>query len=214
MISLASLKSRIYLLTKVHLKPLFVSKKIIKGKLLIYKKSNFFYKKTSQIHIKTGVFEINKRWELSNNKDSFNSVLALGNNSKITVDYNFAIYSGSRIYVNNGAELYLGSGYINHNVNLSCYNKIEIGHDVAIAENVCIRDSDNHLILYPGYEVSKPIKIGDHVWIGMNVTILKGVTIGNGAIIAAGALVTKDVPEKCLAGGVPAKILKSNVEWK
>ena len=42
----------------------------------------------------------------------------------------------------------------------------------------------------------------------MNVTILCGVTIGRGAIIAAGAVVTKDVPPYCVAGGVPARIIK------
>ena len=44
--------------------------------------------------------------------------------------------------------------------------------------------------------------------------ILPGVTIGDGAIVAAGAVVTKDVPEKCMVAGVPAKVIKENVEWK
>ncbi len=46
------------------------------------------------------------------------------------------------------------------------------------------------------------------------VTILNGVTIGDGAVIAAGALVTQDVPAGCLAGGIPAKVIKENVEWE
>lgn len=50
--------------------------------------------------------------------------------------------------------------------------------------------------------------IGDDVWIGGNVTILPGVNIGNNVIVAAGAVVTKDVPDNCVVGGVPAKILK------
>ena len=44
--------------------------------------------------------------------------------------------------------------------------------------------------------------------------ILKGVTIGDGAVIAAGAVVTHDVPPHTLVGGIPAKILRSNIEWK
>ena len=55
---------------------------------------------------------------------------------------------------------------------------------------------------------SKPITIGNDVWIGGNCTILPGVTIGNNVIIAAGAVVTKDIPDNCVAAGVPAKVIK------
>lgn len=52
------------------------------------------------------------------------------------------------------------------------------------------------------------MKIGNDVWIGGNCTILPGVTIGNNVVIAAGAVVTKDIPDNCVAGGVPAKVIK------
>jgi len=64
-----------------------------------------------------------------------------------------------------------------------------------------------------GKSVATPIIIGDHVWIGMNVTVLKGVTIGDGAVVAAGSMVTKDVPPHSLVAGVPAKVVKTDVEW-
>lgn len=59
-----------------------------------------------------------------------------------------------------------------------------------------------------GDSVSKPVVIGDDVWIGARSIILKGVHIGKGAVIAAGAVVTKDVPEYAIVGGVPAKVIK------
>lgn len=46
------------------------------------------------------------------------------------------------------------------------------------------------------------------MWIGGNVTILPGVHIGNNAVVAAGAVATKDVPDNCLVGGIPAKKIK------
>ena len=84
-----------------------------------------------------------------------------------------------------------------------------------ISDDVRIQDSDNHNIVINGIEKesTKPIIIGDRVWVGKNVLILKGVTIGDGAIIAAGSVVVKDVPSKTLVAGNPAKVIKENVEW-
>ena len=55
---------------------------------------------------------------------------------------------------------------------------------------------------------TKPVVIGDDVWIGANALILPGVTIGSHCVVAAGAVVTKDVPDNCVVGGVPAKVIK------
>ena len=44
--------------------------------------------------------------------------------------------------------------------------------------------------------------------IGSNATILSGVTIGENAIVGAGSVVTKDVPQRSLVAGVPAKIVR------
>ncbi len=44
--------------------------------------------------------------------------------------------------------------------------------------------------------------------VGANPAVLPGVTIGNNVVIAAGAVVTKNIPDNCVAGGVPAKVIK------
>lgn len=51
-------------------------------------------------------------------------------------------------------------------------------------------------------------RIGKGVWVMPNVIIAPGVTIGDEAVLATGAVVTKDVPPRCLAAGVPAKVVK------
>lgn len=165
---------------------------------------------SSDLVVKKGRLTLNARW---NKCDPFPSMLVMAEDAHLCVDSSFDIYSGSRIYINKGATLKLGGGYINHNLNLSCFESITIGQGVAISENVTIRDSDDHTIASSQHPVTKPIVIGNHVWVGMNVTILKGVTIGNGSIIAAGAVVTKDVPENALVGGVPARVIKTDVSW-
>ena len=52
------------------------------------------------------------------------------------------------------------------------------------------------------------VEINDHAWIASRVTILPGVTIGRGAVVAAGSIVTKDVPEKAIVAGNPAKFVR------
>lgn len=138
----------------------------------------------------------------------------MGNNANMKISGNFNIGFGSDIRIFDNGELIIESGYLNGFDQIVCAKKIEIGKDVAIARNVVIRDTDAHSIVDGKHQKIKPVKIGNHVWIGANATIMKGVEIGDGAIIAAGAVVTKNVPERCLVAGIPAKIIKENINWK
>jgi len=145
---------------------------------------------------------------------TYKTLLAVWNNGSLSVADRFVLYTGCRVVVDSNARLELGSGYINCHSVIACFNHIKIGHDVIVAENVTIRDSDNHAILGSSHPVSQSIIIGDHVWIGMNSTILKGVTIGSGSVIAAGSVVNKSIPAHVLAGGVPARVIKESIEWR
>lgn len=169
------------------------------------------YHSSSKINVGKGVFFLSKFMSLP---EPYTGVLKLQKNACINVQEDFIIYPGHHIVVMENAQLNLGSGYINRNTRIHCFKEITIGKNVSISENVTIWDTDSHTIVGREDQMTQPVSIGNHVWIGNNVTILKGVTIGDGAIIAAGSVVTKDVPTGCLAGGIPAKVLKENVEWK
>jgi len=78
---------------------------------------------------------------------------------------------------------------------------------------VIIIDSDAHPLSYPGYVMSKDVRLEGNVWVGSRAMILKGVTVGAGAIIAAGAVVTKDVPSHSVVAGIPAKVIRENVAF-
>lgn len=96
-------------------------------------------------------------------------------------------------------------------------NFISIGKNCMLADNVELWNTDSHPIFARGngtiLNSSKPITIGDHVWIGKSVTILKGVTIGDGAVIGMRSLVTKDILSGTLNVGSPAKVVKESICW-
>ena len=187
-------------------------------RLRVFKPSMCYVHPEAQVRIEK-YLNFNRQWDsqrMLRNKMVGSLYLAKGATLEVEA---FDVYAGSRINVNAGAKLSLGSGYMNHDCVIDCFDSISIGHHVVISERVVLRDSDSHVIKdVKGMELEKPvvtapIEIGDHVWIGMNVIVLKGVTIGEGSVVAAGSVVNKDVPPHCLVAGVPAKVVKTNVTW-
>lgn len=118
------------------------------------------------------------------------------------------------IKVLSNANLQIGENcYFNHNCSITCAKDIKIGSGCNFANNLVIVDHD-HKVSANGVEkelVSKPIIIGNSVWVGANVTILKGVTIGDGAVVAANSVVRNDVKAHTIVAGVPAKIVKEKI---
>lgn len=140
------------------------------------------------------------------------SILRMDDNSKLIVHGDFKFFYGADIVCFEGACLELGNGsFVNCDSKIRCHKHITIGENSVISHDVTIMDSDAHAI--DGVVHTAPIRIGNHVWIGSRVIVLKGVTVGDGAVIAAGSVVTKDIPEKCMVAGVPARVIKEKVEW-
>lgn len=94
---------------------------------------------------------------------------------------------------------------------------ISLGKNVHITDGVKFITHDGGTLLYrkniPDLEITKPIIVGDDVYIGNNVIILPGVTIGNNVVIGAGAVVTKPIPDNSVAVGVPARVIKTADEY-
>lgn len=56
--------------------------------------------------------------------------------------------------------------------------------------------------------------IGDNCFIATGAKILGGVVVGKNSVVGANAVVTEDVPSKCIVVGIPAKVVKSNINIK
>ena len=141
------------------------------------------------------------------------SILRMDEKSLLDVRGSFSFMYGADVIVFHDGELILGDkSFINSDCKIRCHKKIVIGENCAISHDFTVMDSDAHSL--NGNVKTEEVVIGNNVWIGTRVTVLPGVHIADGAVIAAGAVVTQDIPSKALAGGVPARVLKNDVEWR
>jgi len=129
----------------------------------------------------------------------------------------------------------LGDGvFLGRNTILSCKNGdieladgVNIGFNSQIASGSSVRiGKDGLLAAYcyligGGHEFSDPntpvqeqkavshgVVLGDNVWLGAGVKVLDGVSVGADSVVGAGAVVSEDVPERSIAAGIPARVLR------
>lgn len=119
------------------------------------------------------------------------------------------------LFIEPGAQLEIGDYTGLSGTTIYCSSKIIIGSHVNLGGNVFIWDTDFHPLNYLDRRIhkenqinSKPIIIGNDVFVGANSMILKGVNIGDRSIIGAGSVLTKSVPDDEIWGGNPARFLK------
>lgn len=165
----------------------------------------------------------NPHYQLLNPPALSTTRVEMSENSRFVLESNIIILSGCYITVSKNGELSLGeNSYLSQEIIINCRSNIKIGKNVMIGYQSIIMDYDGHTIyetdnisennyLYGG--ATKPIIIGDNVWIGSRAIILKGVKIGSGSIVGAYSCVTSDVPENSIVAGNPAKIIKENIKW-
>ncbi len=127
----------------------------------------------------------------------------------------FCFIKSWRTVIHRWRGVNIGKGvYIGHEVMFDRVftDQIFIGDNTSIGDRTIITahaniPSDTRLKrIYPRKVMQT--HIGKGVWIMPNVIIAPGITIGDEAVIATGSVVTKDVPPRCLAAGVPAKVVK------
>lgn len=149
----------------------------------------------------------------------FPSEISIGKQATLTIRDDFIIGDDVHIRLSPNANAIFGgkrhesgSGITARSVIL-VNESLQIGPDVIIAWDTFVTDNDWHQI----GDTRQSIKtiIGEHVWLANGVKILKGSKIGANSIVACGSVVTGgDFPERSIIGGVPAKVVKSNIkDW-
>lgn len=108
---------------------------------------------------------------------------------------------GRGIDIDATSSISLSSRFISHR-----RHYIRVGPQTLIAFKTLLYTRDH------ASGTDRPITIGANCFIGGGSTIMPGVTVGDGSIIGAGSVVFDDVPPHSIAGGNPARVLRSNVE--
>ena len=143
----------------------------------------------------------------------------------------------SRLIVESGATLNIGSGDINYgadievlkgavldlgrdlkfniNATIICGDHITIADNVCFGRNVTVRDnSGNHFMSRKVFKSKRPVTIGQHSWITEQCIVMQGSKIGVGVIVGAGSIVSGKLPNFTLATGKPAVVVDEDIYWK
>jgi acetyltransferase-like isoleucine patch superfamily enzyme len=143
------------------------------------------------------------------------SVVVLGRaevhgTGRILIKEDCLLYPALYLETQESGFIEIGAGVvISRGVHIVSRAKVSVGAGTMVGEYTSIRDAnhsrDGMLPIRDSGHTSKPIAIGNDVWIGRGVAILGGVTIGDGATIGANAVVTHNVGAGEIVAGVPAR---------
>ncbi|MFL9844954.1 acyltransferase [Flavobacterium rhizosphaerae] len=144
--------------------------------------------------------------------------------AKKKLDYYKSImkFVGENVRIDSDVNIIVPKNFsIGSNSSIASFTTIYATHGIKIGENCwissnCGISSYNHVINSDNRfrdknqdkYYSKPVIIGNNVWVGMNSCILPGITIGDNSVIGSGSVVTKDVPSNEIWVGNPARMIK------
>lgn len=136
---------------------------------------------------------------------------------KLIIEGTARFAQGVRLWIDQNATITVGDNfYCNKNCLFRAFDNITIGKDVLMGWDIEMNTTDGHHIIIDGQEKENhgPITIGNHVWVASHVIFSKGSYIFNGSIVSQQSLmISQIVQSNILVGGIPARIIKSNVYW-
>lgn len=136
----------------------------------------------------------------------FGGSVTVGENTEILEGVLVQTYGG-RISIGSNCSINPYSIIYGHGNTTIGNNVLIAGGCMIIPSNHAFSDVSIPIIEQPN--ISKGIVIEDDVWLGHGCSILDNVTIGKGSVIAAGSVVNRSIPAFSVAGGVPAKVIKT-----
>ena len=138
-----------------------------------------------------------------------------GPGGRIVLGDGVEIGAGTGLVAQPGGELLVGERvFISGGCTIAAEKHVSIGRESTLAELVSIRDHDHDPAHPPrsmGNTLQADVDIGERVWIGAKATVVRGGSIGDDAVVGAHAVVNRPVPARCLAVGVPARVVRTDL---
>ena len=95
--------------------------------------------------------------------------------------------------------------FIDHGMGVVIGETSEIGNNVTIYHNVTLGGISPSINSNQQRDIKRHPTLEDNVVVGSGAQILGPITIGKNSLIGSNSVVTKDVPEKSVMAGIPAK---------
>ena len=99
-------------------------------------------------------------------------------------------------------------------LHIAAFEEIAIEEEVLMASNVFLSDGSHAFhtadvpYRYQGFFRIAPIRIGRGSWLAQNVVVMPGVSVGELSIVGANSVVTQSIPDRCIAAGAPARVIR------
>ena len=198
-----------------------IPKLVLKSLYLIYKALNSFYAAITRIFFYTPIFK-GRLTSVGKNLNLYGGVPYISGPVQIHIGSDCRI-SGATTISGRAASILEPVMMVGNNVDIgwmttiAAGSRIEIGNNVRIAGRAFLAGYPGHPIAPKSRAMGLPdddsqigdIILEDDVWLATGVSVMAGVHIGHGTIVAAGSVVTHDLPSMVIAGGSPAKIIRS-----
>jgi acetyltransferase-like isoleucine patch superfamily enzyme len=148
------------------------------------------------------------------------SISLVGDNIELSIGANCRLRESRLCVEDTGSRLLIGDETTMTGATLVSQEGrlLEVGRDCMIAKNTDLRNSDSHAIFDgsrgPHLNPAHNVLIGEHVWIGVGAIVFKGARIGAGSVIGAGSHVRGEIPDNCMAYGMPATPRRNGIRWQ
>jgi len=193
----------------------------IKSRASISGKNNIVINKGVLINVKYDIVGDGNTIEIMKGAVLSNMMIYMrGNNHKLKIGEDCHFKGGSVWFEDKNCRIEIGEKTTIESAHLAVTEpdrKIIIGDDCMFSNAIELRTGDSHSIIdnhtKKRINPAQDIIIGNHVWIGAHSIILKGVTVSDNSIIGTNSLVTGNIPGNSISAGIPAKVVKTDVDW-